>query len=59
MNMGAKGTGEAPVCFEYFDEFEHLFGTKPNIIPVAIDFSSTASVTTNMILVIKVIGKTS
>lgn len=34
--MGAKGTGESPISFEYFEEFDNLFGCKPNIKPVAV-----------------------
>lgn len=43
--MDGKGTGKTLMCFEYFDEYENLFVSKPNIKPVAIVSSSTPSIT--------------
>lgn len=39
-NLGSKGTGEAPVNFDYLDEMNEIFGQKPNIVPIAIASSS-------------------
>lgn len=35
-NMGPKSTGQSPLDFEFFEEFDDLFSKKPNIIPVCI-----------------------
>lgn len=35
-NMGPKSTGQSPVEFEFFEEFDGIFSKKPNIIPVCI-----------------------
>lgn len=32
-NMGAKCTGQAPIEFEFYDEFDDMFSKKPNVIP--------------------------
>ncbi|KAJ3661720.1 hypothetical protein Zmor_006107 [Zophobas morio] len=46
-NMGSRGTGESPVSFEYFDEFDAIFGDKPNVRPIATASSSRASSSTS------------
>lgn len=35
-NMGPKGTGQAPIDFDYYDEFEEMFSEKPNVYPVSV-----------------------
>lgn len=30
-NMGDNATGASPILFDYFDEFEEIFGYKPSI----------------------------
>lgn len=35
-NMGPKTTGQPPLDFEFFEEFDELFSEKPNIIPVCV-----------------------
>lgn len=34
-NMGDKQSGKSPVSFEYFEEFDEIFGKRPNITPTA------------------------
>ncbi|KAF5275493.1 hypothetical protein FQR65_LT16637 [Abscondita terminalis] len=42
-NVGGKGSGESPVHFDYFVEFSEIFGTKPNVVPIALAASSSNS----------------
>ncbi|KAF5275767.1 hypothetical protein FQR65_LT16541 [Abscondita terminalis] len=35
-NMGTHNTGDAYYKFDYFNEFDDIFGKKPNVLPVAI-----------------------
>lgn len=35
-NMSCRGTGESPVVFDYFDEFDDMFGKNHNIEPIAL-----------------------
>lgn len=39
-NMGDKHTGASPVEFDYFNEFDEIFGEKPSVEPSAIASSS-------------------
>jgi len=39
-NMGNKSTGESPMIFDYFLEFDEIFGSKPSVTPLAIASSS-------------------
>lgn len=32
-NMGAKCTGQVPIEFEFYDEFDDMSSKKPNVIP--------------------------
>lgn len=43
-NMGNKSTGESPIVFDYFLEFDEIFGSKPSVKPLAIASSSKLEV---------------
>lgn len=43
-NMGNKSTGQSPIVFDYFLEFEEIFGSKPSVKPLAIASSSKLQV---------------
>ena len=32
-NVGTQGTGQSPLKFDYFHEFDNIFGKKANVIP--------------------------
>lgn len=38
--MSDRNTGGKRIHFEYFDEFDELFGDDPNVVPIAIASSS-------------------
>ncbi|CAL1671733.1 unnamed protein product [Lasius platythorax] len=38
--MGNKSTGQSPFVFDYFLEFDDIFGSKPSVKPLAIASSS-------------------
>ena len=51
-NGGTRGTGESPIRFQYFEEFDDIFACSPNIKPVSEASSlygcpSTSSSSTN------------
>lgn len=39
-NMGSKATGSKALKFDYFDEFHEIFGSAPNVEPLAVASSS-------------------
>lgn len=39
-NMSDKASGQKKITFEYFDEFEDMFSSEPNISPLAIASTS-------------------
>lgn len=39
-NMGSKATGSKALKFDYFDEFQDIFGSDPNVEPLAVASSS-------------------
>lgn len=43
-NMGNKSTYESPIVFDYFLEFDEIFGSKPSVKPLAIASSSKLQV---------------
>lgn len=49
-NMSNKSTGESyPITFDYFLEFDEIFGSKPSVKPLAIASSSTLKYSTSQI----------
>lgn len=38
--MGNKSSGQSPIVFDYFLEFDDIFGSKPSVKPLAIASSS-------------------
>lgn len=45
-NMGDKASGASPIVFDYFQEFNEIFGEKPSVTPTAIASSSDQAVAT-------------